>query len=172
MKGDTGVFVEHLLREEIEAVMARRDALLRLHKTLLSRRDHLRRKLARELANLRREAAAESGDSADAAFEGGSDEMASQLAEFDARELTQIDRALVRLKQGTYGLCEVCDCKIPVARLNALPYTTLCIKCQREMEMVPGWERRDVGWDKVSEGDSEDQRDVNISDIEMDIPSR
>jgi DnaK suppressor protein len=154
--------------------MARRDALLRLNKTLHSRRDHLRRKLARELANLRREAsAAEAGDSADAAFTGGSDEMSSQLAELDARELSQIDRAIERLKQGTYGLCEGCSTKIPVARLNALPYTTLCIKCQREMESVPGWERRGgLAWDKVGEGEGDDQREVNISDIEMDISSR
>ncbi len=155
--------------------MARRDALLRLHKTLISRRDHLRRKLARELANLR-DNAAESGDSADAAFEGGSDEMASQLAELDARDLTQIDRALERLKQGTYGVCEGCACKIPIARLNALPYTTLCIKCQREMETVPGWERRRelAAWDKVGEIETplEEQREVNISDIEMDMSSR
>jgi DnaK suppressor protein len=145
-----------------------------LNKTLHSRRDHLRRKLARELANLREDRSAESGDSADAAFDGGSDEMASQLAEFDSRELTQIDRALVRLKQGTYGLCEGCGLKIPVARLNALPYTTLCIKCQREMETVPGWERRaELGWEKVGDVESrEDRRDVNISDIEMDISSR
>jgi DnaK suppressor protein len=153
--------------------MARRDALLRLNKTLHSRRDHLRRKLARELANLRG-ASAESGDAADAAFEGGSEEMASQLAEFDSRELTQIDRALARLKQGSYGLCEGCGCKIPVARLNALPYTTLCIKCQREMETVPGWERRAEGWDKVGDIEArlDERRDVNISDIEMDISSR
>ena len=33
-----------------------------------------------------------------------------------------------------YGLCEVCECKIPMARLNALPYATICITCQREIE--------------------------------------
>jgi DnaK suppressor protein len=152
--------------------MARRDALLRLHKTLLSRRDHLRRKLARELANLGETSAETGGDAADAAFEGGSDEMASQLAELDSRELTQIDRALERLKKGGYGLCEGCSCKIPVLRLNALPYTTLCIKCQREMETIPGWERRaELGWEKVGEN-GEEHREVNISDIEMDISSR
>src|SRR5262249_11472357 len=82
----------------------------------------------------------------DVAFETGSDEMTSQLAELEARELFQIERALERLKQGTYGVCEgeddegqPCGEKIPVARLNALPYTTLCIKCQREMEKNPGW---------------------------------
>ena len=152
--------------------MARRDALLRLHKTLLSRRDHLRRKLARELADLRREAAAESGDSADAAFEGGSDEMASQLAEFGARELTQIDRSLQRLKQGTYGQCEVCQAKIPVARLNALPYSTLCVKCQREYESDASWAdgRLGAGWDAVSDSDVySDTGKVNLSELEMDL---
>jgi len=154
--------------------MARRDALLRLHKSLLGRREDLRRKLAGELAHLRDfKAADKTGDSADVAFETGSDEMASQLAELDARDLSQIDRALARLKQGTYGVCEGCQCKIPITRLNALPYTTLCIKCKREMEAYPDWnERRNYGnWEKVLDADAplEDQREVDLSDIEMDL---
>ena len=113
-----------------------------LHKSLVARRADLN-----EEADGGHEQPAEltanddsPGDSADAAFESGSDEMASQLAEIDARELSQIERALARLKQGTYGLCEVCQGKIPVGRLNALPYTTLCIDCQREMEKYPDWD--------------------------------
>ena len=153
--------------------MARRDALLRLHKSLMARRDELRKRLGGDLKDLSNSHKGDAtGDSADLAFDSGSEEVASQLAELESRELSQIERALAKLKQGTYGLCEGCAKKIPVARLNALPYTTLCIKCQREMEMVPGWERRDIGWDKVGEGESDDQRDINISDIEMDIPSR
>jgi DnaK suppressor protein len=154
--------------------MARRDALLRLHKSLLARRSDLRKKLAGELADLRGLKAADStGDSADVAFETGSDEMASQLAEFDARELNQIERALARLKQGTYGLCEGCQCKIPVSRLNALPYTTFCIECQREREKYPDWDdpRGGGAWERVSDADTpiEDQRDLRLSDLEMDL---
>jgi DnaK suppressor protein len=148
--------------------MAREDALLRLHKSLLARRDHLRKKLTEELANLRDMAADSTGDSADAAFEAGSDEMSSQLAEFDARELTQIERALVRLKQGTYGLCEACQKKIPVGRLNALPYTTYCIECQREMEAYPGWNsRRGGNWEHVADLSSsyDDQPQLKLSDL-------
>lgn len=156
--------------------MARRDALLRLHKSLLERRDSLRSKLAGELANLRESRGPDAGgDTADAALMAGSDEMSSQLAELDARDLSQIERALARLKQGTYGLCEGCHCKIPIARLNALPYTTLCIKCQREMETYPGWSQRggNGNWEKLFDAETplEDQREVDISDIELDLTS-
>src|SRR5438270_8278503 len=129
--------------------MARRDALLRLHTTLLARRSALRKALAGELADLRN-FKAESGDSADVAFDSGSEEIATQLAELEARELNQIERALARMKQGIYGVCELCQGKIPIARLNALPYSTTCIECQREMEHYPGWTgHRGGDWEKV-----------------------
>src|ERR1700676_4366281 len=138
--------------------MARRDALLRLHKTLLARRADLRGKLAGELANLREFRAADSaGDSADAAFEAGGDEMSSQLAQLDDRELSHIERALARLQQGTYGTCEGgsenCQKKIPVARLNALPYAPFCIICERELELHPdGLALQSMGnWGQISD---------------------
>src|SRR5688500_11946557 len=102
--------------------MARRDALLRLHQTLLARRGDLRERVAGELANLSDFRAADStGDSAEAAFEAGGVEVSSQLAELDDRELSQIERALEHLQEGSYGLCAGgsvnCQKKIPVARL-------------------------------------------------------
>lgn len=114
--------------------MARRDALLRLHKSLVARQTALRNALAGELADLRRERGAQAGESANVGFDAGSEEIAAQLAEIEARELTKIEQALRRLKQGTYGMCEVCQAKISVGRLNALPYSTLCIRCQRMIE--------------------------------------
>jgi DnaK suppressor protein len=152
--------------------MARRDALLRMHKSLVARRSELRKRLGGELEDLRNLKATDpTGDSADAAFDSGSEEIASQLAELEARELSQIERALLRLKQGTYGLCEGCQCKIPVARLNALPYSTTCVKCQREMEVSGEWPDGDGkgNWDKVSDADSPDQPEIDLSDLEMDI---
>src|SRR5437868_3773542 len=154
--------------------MARRDALLRLHKSLLGRRTALLKKLAEDLNNLRNFQNGDSGgDTADAAFESGSDEMHSHLAELDSRELTQIDRALTRLKQGTYGACEICQAKIPVGRLNALPYTTLCIGCQRDLETNPGWEdNRQRSWENVFEASAHEEREVNLADLESDLSSR
>ncbi len=156
--------------------MARRDALLRLHKSLVSRRSDIRKKLLDELDGLRnlRDGDA-TGDSADVAFESGSEEMASQLAELDARELQQIERALQKLKQGSYGTCESCGCKIPIGRLNALPYSTLCIGCQREMEKYPDWgEHYSSGnWEKVYDSATllDEPREVDLSEIEIDLPS-
>ena len=156
--------------------MARTEALLRLHKTLQSRLSDLRNKLADDLHELRNQQSATSGgDVADAAFDSGSDEMASQLAELDSREITQIGRALARLKQGTYGLCESCSDKIPVGRLNALPYSTLCIACQREMERYPSrgdWGRAS-NWENVFDASHyDDHKEVDLSKLEIDLPTR
>jgi len=38
------------------------------------------------------------------------------------------------MKEGTYGQCEVCSGRIPLVRLHALPYATMCIGCQRDLE--------------------------------------
>lgn len=154
--------------------MARRDALLRLHKSLMGRRSELRKRLGGELEDLRNfKGTDSSGDSADLAFDAGSEEISSQLAELEARELSQIERALARMKQGTYGVCEGCQGRIPVARLNALPYSTTCVNCQREMEGSGDWSGRHAGedWEKVSDASSslEDSRDIDLSDLEMDL---
>ena len=155
--------------------MARRDALLRLHKSLMGRRDELRKRLGGELKDLRNYKAADSssGDSADLAFDSGSEEVASQLAELESRELTQIERALIRLKQGSYGLCEGCHKRIPVARLNALPFSSTCVECQREMEVYGDLRglNGDANWEKVSDAERplEDQHEVDLSDIEIDV---
>lgn len=153
--------------------MARNDALLRLHKTLLARRTELRKRLGMELDDLSRgKGHMASGDAADAAFDTTGEEIASQLAELEGRELAQVERALRRLKQGTYGKCEGCSGTIPVARLNALPFSTLCIKCQREMESEGGWTHRhgSTDWARVADADhSQDEKEVNISDLEIDV---
>src|ERR1700752_5187785 len=115
--------------------MARRDALIRLHQNLKARRADLYKRLGMQLRDLgHQKTSAAAGDAADAAFDSGSEDVSSRLAELEAKELQQIERALLRMKQGSYGLCEACQTRIPVARLNALPTSTLCVKCQRDME--------------------------------------
>lgn len=50
------------------------------------------------------------------------------------RELDQIERALARIADGTYGICEIGGEEIPVERLEARPAATLCIKHQEERD--------------------------------------
>src|SRR4051794_29895691 len=72
--------------------MARRDALLRLHKSLTARRTELRKRLGMELNDLgHAKQSSAAGDSADAAFDSSGEELASQLAELESRELQQIE---------------------------------------------------------------------------------
>lgn len=151
--------------------MARREALLRISKALLTRRFELRKRLGVELDDLGLNTPTATGDSADAAFDHTGDELASHLAEVEARELAQVERALVRIKQGKYGSCDGCGTKIPVARLNALPYSTLCVKCQRESENDSTWlsSRTSADWEKVKDGDALEDRDLNLTDLEIDL---
>jgi DnaK suppressor protein len=149
--------------------------ILRLRKTLQARRADLCKTLADEVKNLRDlEAADATGDSADAAFEADSDEVSSQLAQLDSRELSQIERALARLKQGNYGICENCQKHIPLSRLNALPSATLCVNCGRQMEKYPGWRDRsgEGSWGQIidSEARTGDQR-ISLSEMEMSFSS-
>lgn len=63
-------------------------------------------------------------------------EQAKALAmnEQHKRTVAEIERALGRMDSGTYGFCERCGTAIDFARLKALPYATLCIRCQTLVE--------------------------------------
>lgn len=115
--------------------MARSDALLRLTSRLIARRDALRKTLHEEVSRLReRSEVVGYGDHADAAVDSASDEICSRLAEIESRELAEIEEALRRIAEGTYGRCESCGGRIPAMRLNILPCTTRCVACQRRDE--------------------------------------
>ncbi|MBI3997943.1 MAG: TraR/DksA C4-type zinc finger protein [Armatimonadetes bacterium] len=52
--------------------------------------------------------------------------------------LTQVEEALGRIEEGTYGICEICGQPIHPDRLRALPYARLCINCKaREEQATP-----------------------------------
>ncbi len=48
--------------------------------------------------------------------------------------LAKIDKALGRIENGTFGICEKCEEEISMKRLEARPVTTLCIRCKEEQE--------------------------------------
>jgi len=156
--------------------MARKDALLRLHARLIARRDSLRKALSGDLESLRELASFDIvGDNVDAAADTANDEINSQLAEIESRELEQIEHALHRIVEGQYGRCEYCGGKIAEARINALPYTNSCIDCQRRNEQEGQSYRAEPDsnrWAKVYDktlDDVDSDADINLSDFEMDM---
>ena len=152
--------------------MPRKESILRLHKHLLARRESLRNALKLEIEDLSELPDEATGDSADAASDAAHHAVSSQIAELESRELGKIERALQQIRRGTYGTCEGCSKKIPLARLNALPYTTLCITCQRDEEQYGqgGDDSDSAGWDKVYEVErSQRDEQIRLSDIELDL---
>jgi len=128
--------------------MARGQALRRLEEKLLARRKQLMQVVNGNLREI--SVTNETGDDGDSAVNTQKTEVSSKLAELEDRELLRIQHALNRIKAGRYGKCEGCASKIPAARLDAIPHTTLCVKCQRIIESDP--ERREAfeaGWAKT-----------------------
>ena len=54
----------------------------------------------------------------------------------DLNELRQIDGAMQRLLEGSYGVCQSCGIEIPIERLRAQPTATRCIRCQSIYEQT------------------------------------
>lgn len=63
--------------------------------------------------------------------------LLGQLDAYEKRKIEEIDAALRRMAEGTYGICEGCQGEIAEARLQALPATRLCLECARDQERRP-----------------------------------
>lgn len=148
--------------------MARKDALLRLHERLIAKRDALRRKIAEELDES--PPAWSGGDVGDAAADGETTELNSQLAALESRELAQVERAIALIREGRYGLCESCDQAIPIARLKALPFTPLCVECQRVQEETGGGGFQfEADWESAYELEGRlSDRELTLGDLPVD----
>ncbi|WP_297889929.1 TraR/DksA family transcriptional regulator [Sulfurihydrogenibium sp.] len=63
------------------------------------------------------------------------EEVLGQLSDVEIEIIRAIDAALERIENGTYGICEVCGKEIEEERLQAVPWTNLCIQHAKEREM-------------------------------------
>ncbi len=71
---------------------------------------------------------------ADVATDSYDREFSLGLASNEHKVLYEIEDSLKRIDDGSFGLCESCSKSIAKTRLNALPYTRLCKKCQEKLE--------------------------------------
>ena len=74
------------------------------------------------------------GDMADQASGNNEVHIQLRLKQTDAKILQAIDEALMRIDKGAFGLCRDCGEPIAEARLNAIPWTRVCITCKEKQK--------------------------------------
>ena len=140
----------------------------RMRKAVLKRaRERLlqmKRDIHREIeAGLRegREGAKEDGmDAYDLATEERDREISMILSDRERGKLQAIEDAVERIDDGSYGICESCESDIAEGRLEAMPFTRLCVSCQAEREKQDKLTRRaeaDRSYRRIAPGDIEDE---------------
>ena len=78
------------------------------------------------------------------------EEMLDRLSNRDMLILREIDYALEKIKNGTYGICEGCGIEIPEERLCAIPWTRFCAKCAEQYEQMYGTYMESTGFENYS----------------------
>ena len=76
----------------------------------------------------------EGGDVCDIASSDRERELTLRLSERGREKLKQIEEALERIEDGSFGTCEQCEAKIPKGRLKVLPFSTTCVDCKSKQE--------------------------------------
>lgn len=94
--------------------------------------------LSNDIDQLQEEAIGEQGIQIDGTEEGGSDsysqEFSLELIQRDESTVREVLEALDRVKNGSFGFCEMCQAPIGKERLKHMPHGRNCIACQRKEE--------------------------------------
>lgn len=59
-----------------------------------------------------------------------------RIRDRERKLIKKLREAIVRIDEGTFGICELCEGKISEKRLMARPVTTLCIECKKKQEIL------------------------------------
>jgi DnaK suppressor protein len=81
-----------------------------------------------------KDASEPSGDMYDMASNERDREISYMLGDRERKKLKEIDSALSKIEDGTYGTCEECGETISKKRLKIIPYSSLCVNCQSNAE--------------------------------------
>lgn len=130
--------------KEREARERRQDVL---HKMLLGKRQEIIKEIEESLGQSltedqqrRLESARDVGDQALMDLER---ELGISLMEMRNRRRQLIDEAIMRLHEGTYGICAECGVEVSERRLQAVPFAKLCVECQSRAELLEKIEREE-----------------------------
>ncbi len=97
---------------------------------LLEQKQHILQKIRGK----KNEQSVQGGDFIDIATDSLEHELSYIFEEREREKLQNIDEALKRIKEGTYGECDECGDDIELERLMALPFTRLCLDCKSKQE--------------------------------------
>jgi len=122
----------------MEGKMLRKDELLEIKEILIEMKNEILQNLEERIKSNDMSEQREIGDIFDDADLEQSREFNLLLTTRERQKLDQIESALSKLDNGEYGYCEDCDETIPVGRLRAMPFATLCVKCKSERESIEG----------------------------------
>jgi len=101
---------------------------------LLERRRQLLHSIERKANAYSDRAPVSPGDEGDIAVDIMDTELDLGVATSASDSLAEIEHALNKLDEGTYGVCEGCGERIPEQRLRAMPFARLCVRCKEQEE--------------------------------------
>jgi DnaK suppressor protein len=120
----------------------RKTFLKTARETLLEMKKQLLAEIQQDLKQGREASKDEGMDTYDLASEARDREINFILTDRDRGKLQAIEDALERIEEGTYGMCETCEAEIAEGRLQAMPFTRLCVQCQADREIEAKQNRR------------------------------
>jgi DnaK suppressor protein len=112
----------------------RKAVLKNVREKLLEMRRQVMREIDNDLKQGREGAKDDGMDTYDLASEERDREISFLLSDRERGKLQAIQEALERIEDGSYGMCESCESEIAAGRLEALPFTRLCVSCQSDRE--------------------------------------
>ena len=134
---EKSVLEEALERHPPLSKRIKTSSLLIIREKLLQRRDTLAgtlESIESEHIGTHENRTTAGGDEADQANSAQTADISMRLAETGAKELQEIDAALAKLKDGSYGICEATGELIGLPRLKYIPWTRLSIEAQEKIE--------------------------------------
>jgi RNA polymerase-binding transcription factor len=124
------------------AAANRKKFLAQVRENLLETKSKLLHEMDSEMKAEREGNKDEGMDTYDLASEERDREINFILSDRERSKIKEIDEALARLADNTYGICESCGLEIAEERLDALPFTRLCRDCQQDQEREAKTQRR------------------------------
>jgi DnaK suppressor protein len=116
----------------------KKDQVKKYQQLLLDKKHALMTSVSEEEREGRDAVTVEAKDYGDMATEAYGQEMSFAISDAGRRRLKEIEDALLRIRDGSYGDCEKCNKPIDEARLEAVPHARMCLSCQESTEKDVG----------------------------------